>query len=181
MGGILAARQNVTQITGQYPSKFGIALMVLGFNGPTMTGTTTSCPANTYTEIGRLMVPAGRRYALGSGAFSKLNEANGRIYASIFNDAAAPGALIPGSIRFDLHDPTDRAVVTLWEMRTDAQGLANTTPSEQPVLPHMSPSGSYNYSLVLKLLPDGGAAVTFGAANSALSVSYTIATLSQVF
>lgn len=176
---VLAARQQTTQITGQYASKFGIPQMVLGFNGATMVGTSTACAVNTYTEVGRLMVPAGRRYALGAGAFAKLNEAVGRIYASIFNDAAAPGALIPGSIRLDMHDPTDHFVVTLFEMRTDAQGIASTTVSEQPVLPHMSPSGSFNYSIVLKLLPD--AAATFGAANSSLSISYTIATLSQVY
>lgn len=177
--GIGAARTNGTVITGQYTSKFGIPQMVVGFNGPTMVGTTTACPVNIYTEIGRLMVPAGRRYALGAGLYSKLNEAIGRIYASIFNDATAPGALIPGSLRLDLHDPTDHFVTTLFEMRTDAQGIASTTPSEQPVLPHMSPSGSFNYSIVAKLLPD--AASTFGAANSSLSISYTIATLSQVY
>jgi hypothetical protein len=178
MGGILA-KQPTTVITGQYASKFGIAQMVVGFNGAAMAGTTAACAVNLYTEIGRLMVPAGRRYALGAGAFAKLNEANGRIYANVFNDALSPGALIPGSLRIELHDPTDRPVLTLWEMRTDAQGLASTTPSEQPVLPHMSPSGSFNYSLVLKLLPD--VAATFGAANSAFSISYTVATLSQVY
>lgn len=179
MGGILSQRTNSTLITGQYVSKFGIPQMVVGFNGASMAGTTAACPALQYTEIGRLMVPAGRRYALGSGAFTKLNEATGRIFASIFNNAAAPGALIPGSLRLDLHDPTDHFVVTLMETRTDAQGLTSTSPSEQPVLPHMSPSGSFNYSLVALLLPD--AAATFGAANSALSISYTIATLSQVY
>lgn len=162
-----------TAIRNLYATKMSVANLVYGFNGSAMSGATAvALTAGTYQEIGRLMIKAGQRVLLGAGAYSALNTAVGRIYADIQTSASA---LIPGSLRIDLHDPTDHYVATLFEIRTDAQGLTSTTLADQPVLNLLYPGGGFNESFVFKVAPDANA--TEDGATTVLSVSFTVATL----
>lgn len=67
---------------------------------------------NRYTEFGRITMIAGQGLAWGYGNLRGQGESEGRVYMEL-HDAA--DAIIPGTLRVDLHDSNDRVVRTVFE------------------------------------------------------------------
>ncbi|MBX6773019.1 MAG: hypothetical protein IRY83_14920 [Chloroflexi bacterium] len=122
----------------------------------------------TFQEIARYTVPEGEAVAIGYGQQSGQDSAIGRIYALIKDSA---NAAVNGQVRIDLHDPQDRATITLFEARTEQLATDQADRRKQLPFPSGRDVATQNWSLVIKIAPDSAA--TPSQANSVLVLDVT--------
>lgn len=129
------------------------------------------CAAGQFNRLGAYVVKAGEAISVGFGNQSGQQNAQGRIYIDLKDNAAAPGANTNGLLRMVAYSPQDRPVEIIWEARTESLRTNSSDRTQQnPYQEHdlMVPEDK---KLVLEFLPD--AAVTVGKANSTVLMDIT--------
>lgn len=128
--------------------------------------------ATQFTEIGRRTIPAGIGEALGYSSLEGQDSAAGRLFADVRDNTAAPGVVLNGVLRLDIHDPEDHVVRTLWEGRTEKLRATAADPGTHLPLPLIGDGIGESWSLVAKFRADA-AGSTMGKTNTTLLVDIT--------
>lgn len=132
---------------------------------------TVVCTAGQFTELGRVVVPAGVAIALGFGELEGQDGARGRFFLDMRDNATAPGVVSNGLVRFDLHSPQDFVERTIYQERTENLRTSATDRTQQAPMPIIPDVVGEDWAIVLKYRPD--ATVTVGQVNTQLIVSAT--------
>lgn len=132
------------------------------------------CTAGQYNKLGEFTVPAGLQVANGYGNYGEQQQAVGRIFMDIKNNAASPGADMNGSIRLSVFSAQNRSLVIIDEYRTEALREANR--ADQIPNPLYKPNedtiwASEDKKFVLEFIPDVSG--TWGYANSTITIDIT--------
>jgi hypothetical protein len=131
-----------------------------------ITAATVVCNAGVPTKLGEYKVQAGEMIALGYGEQSGLDNAVGRIFADIRDNAASPGASVKGKLRLSVFSPQDRPLQILAELDCDIVNDNETDRTKQTPFPFNKTFISEDKKLVLELIAK--TTVTVGKVNSKL-------------
>lgn len=112
---------------------------------------------NEWVQIGTLTVPDGVAYALGYGGLIGQDSAAGRIYADLNNTVPAD---LTGDVRFELRNPRDEVVRTLFECRTEQLRTSATDRTQQLPFPIVPIQIGENWRIVI-MFRDDAAGTTF--------------------
>jgi hypothetical protein len=124
-----------------------------------------------YNKLGEYKVEAGETITVGYGGQGGMDNAVGRIYGAIMNNAAAPGVEMKGKIRLSIHSPQNRPLKIITEFRTELLNTNASDRTKQTPLPEHVEVLTEDKKLVLEFLPDAGG--TVGKANSSLIFDIT--------
>lgn len=113
------------------------------------------------TRIGEYIVEAGEKVSLGLGSYSSLQDAVGRIYVDLKDDADANA---DGVVRFSVYSPQNRHIKTLKEFRTERLRQGATDFSKAFPLPKSDFNLTEDKKLVVEFIADAN--VTISATNS---------------
>lgn len=132
---------------------------------------TVTCPVGQFTELGRVVIPAGVAVALGFGELEGQDASRGRFFLDMRDSSAAPGVVSQGLVRFDLHSPQDFVERTIYQERTENLRTSATDRTQQAPMPIIPDVVGEDWAIVFKYRPD--AAVTVGRVNTLMVVSAT--------
>lgn len=132
---------------------------------------TASLPAGRFSELGRVVIPAGTAVALGFGELEGQDSSRGRIVMDVRDAGTPPGLVVNGVVRFDLHTPQDFVERTIYQERTENLRTSLTDRTQQSAMPIIPDVVGEDWAIVLKFNPD--VATIVGAANTILTVSST--------
>lgn len=127
--------------------------------------------ANQFQILGERKIEAGELLAVGYGSESGQNNAQGRIFIDIKNNAASPGAALEGTVRLQVYSPQNRPLVILGEWRTETLRTGSGDRTKQIPFPENMYWISEDKKLVLEFAPDS--AGTVGLANSTILIDAT--------
>jgi hypothetical protein len=136
-----------------------------------ISGATVVCNAGQYNKLGEYKILAGEVLAVGFGPQSGMDNAQGRIYADLRDNAAAPGVAVNGMLRLEVYSPKDRPMVTVFEFRTEVLRTSAADRTKQIPLPEGDFFLSEDKKYVLSFKPD--ATVTIGKANTFIILDTT--------
>jgi hypothetical protein len=125
---------------------------------------TVTCLKGVPTRLGEYKVQAGQVIALGFGEQSGLDNAIGRIFMDIRDNAASPGAIVKGKVRLAIYTPQDRFQQNLGEWDIDILNDNSTDRTKQTPFPFNKTFLTEDKKLVLELIAK--ADVTVGKTNS---------------
>jgi hypothetical protein len=137
------------------------------------TGATVTCLPNVPTKLGEYKVQAGEMIALGYGEQSGLDNAVGRFFADIRDNAVAPGGALNGVLRLSVFSPQDRPLQILAEYDTDIVNDNPTDRTKQTPFPFNKTFLSEDKKLVLEFISSAGASVVVSQANSKILFDVT--------
>lgn len=106
-----------------------------------------------FQEIGSYKVPAGIAVELGYGVHLALNEAVGRIWMRLMNNAT-PAAEIAGLVRLEIVDAQRRSLEIVFESRTEILSQGETNRSLQIPFPETGAIVTEDNIILLLLKPD---------------------------
>jgi hypothetical protein len=124
-----------------------------------------------FVKLGERKIEAGELLAIGYGMQSGQNNAQGRIFMDLRDNAAAPGVEVNGTVRLQVHSPQNRPIKILGEWRTETLRSGETDRALMIPLPENFTWLSEDKKLVLELQAD--AAATLGKANSGILMDTT--------
>ncbi|QHA00531.1 hypothetical protein [Dehalobacter restrictus] len=122
-------------------------------------GATVSVLAGQFVKLGEYQVQAGELVAVGYGAESGQESAQGRIYALLKDGEAVPG-IINGVVRVSIYSPQDRPIEILQEYRTETLNTSSTDRTKQVPLPLINAFVSEDKKIVLEMKADANATLT---------------------
>lgn len=133
---------------------------------------TVSLPAGIFQRVGQYKVEAGELITIGYGEQSGQQNAQGRIFAKMMDNSAAPGTKVPGMVRLVIYSPQDRPLHILGEWRTETLESGETDRTKQIPLPENMNWLSEDKKLVLEFKADS--TTTLGKANSSITLDMTV-------
>lgn len=120
-----------------------------------LTGDVTLVPG-VPVKIGEYKVQAGEVIGMGFGSQSGLDNAVGRIYADLKDNAATPASL-KGKLRFSVYSPQDRPLRILHEFDLDIINDNQTDRTKQTPLPFNQVFLTEDKKLVLEFVSKAAA------------------------
>lgn len=132
---------------------------------------TVAVTAGQYTILGKRTIQAGELLSIGFGDESGQNNAQGRVFMSIKDNAASPGADISGTLRLSVYTPQMRYLTNLGEWRTETVSTGTGDRTKMVPLPENIYQLSEDKILALEFNPD--ASGTVGKANSKILLDTT--------
>lgn len=127
---------------------------------------TTVCNQGVPTKLGEYVVQAGQVIALGYGEQSGLDNAVGRIFMDIRDNAASPGAVAKGKVRLSIFTPQNRPDRILGEWDIDILNDNAADRTKQTPLPFNRIFLQEDKKLVLEFIAKN--TVTIGKSNSTI-------------
>lgn len=124
-----------------------------------------------FVILGERKIEAGELLAIGFGSESGQNNAQGRVFVDIKNNAASPGANIEGTIRLQVYSPQNRPLMILGEWRTETLRTGAGDRTKQVPLPEHHAWLSEDKKLVIEFQADS--AGTVGLANTTILIDAT--------
>lgn len=130
---------------------------------------TVATTAAKWVEIGRVTIPAGTAYALGFGEQNGQDSAQGRLYMDTKDSTPAVEA---GMIRFEIRDPQDRPVKTVFESRTESVTTSATDRTQQLPFAERSEMIGEDFAIIFQF--KGDASDLINKANSKFLIDTTV-------
>jgi len=129
------------------------------------------------TRIGAYKIQAGEEISFGSGQLAGQDNATGRIYMDLRDNAAAGGAALSGNVRLVVYSSQNRPLEIVREFRTEDLATSATVKAQQTPFTEHAIWAREDQLLVLEFIPDAGVSGTgsgtLGKANSKILVSVT--------
>lgn len=132
---------------------------------------TVSCPAGQFTKLGERKIEAGEELSIGFGLQDGQENAQGRIFADLRDNAASPGAVVSGVFRLQVYSPQNRPMFILGEWRTETLSTGSGDRTKQVPLKEDQYLLTEDKKLVLEFMPD--ATVTIGKTNTKILLDTT--------
>lgn len=136
-----------------------------------ITNATTAVVAGQFNKLGERKIEAGEELSVGYGQQDGQESAQGRIFADIRDNAASPGAVVPGVFRLQVYSPQNRPMFILGEWRTETLSTGSGDRTKQVPLKEDQYLLTEDKKLVLEFMPD--AAATIGKVNTKILLDTT--------
>lgn len=132
---------------------------------------TVAVNAGEINRLGEYKIQAGEEISVGAGLLAGMDNATGRVFMDIRDNAASPGAALSGTIRLQIYSAQNRPIEIIREWRTEDLATTATDKTKQLPLPEHDVWMREDQRLVLEFIPD--ASGTVGKANSKILLSMT--------
>jgi hypothetical protein len=121
-------------------------------------------------RLGTYTVVAGELVSVGYGNLDGQENAQGRIYLDLKDNATTP-LEVNGVVRLSVYSPQDRPIEIISEMRTETLRTSSSDRTKQISFPEHDLMVKEDKKIVLEFIPDANA--TISKANSTLIMDIT--------